>query len=186
MSSIPRSSGASTPTVKIAKEVYRERTRALLQKFFLVFMGSVLVLYGLLAMTLIRALPTPDGALWVKSMTYKGGVVPAGAQVAVDTQGAVKQDPGHRLLQAVSYHPHAAVVKVLAGPYGTVAVSGTQVKVEGKVVSQVAVPGLDARKKFLQNEYLAKCLSGTCPRNGLLLVPADHIYGQPLKITKEA
>jgi hypothetical protein len=159
---------------------------------------AVLVLYVCFAATLLRVVPTLDGAgmVPVKNMTYEGGVIPEGEVILVNRYEAQEGDIFSHLRQAFVPAEGAMVVQVHAGPYGKMDWTEPDIlSVDGKPVNApvtaVMVPEsdkigaekvptspiADREDPFLKSEYVGQCLAGACAEGTGVLFHQDNIYG---------
>lgn len=173
------------PDVRIAKNVYRSSVVGTLLKVFWFALAAFFIVYTCFAATLVRIVPSMSlGPVPVKNMTYPGGTAPAGAALLVSTekpQGTGMQD---RLAQAFIPTERTALVTVVTGPTGKLAVDAKGgVSVGGKAMG---VTLKDASKKeYLMNEYIVTCRAGDCTTGSSFIVPADRIYGTALSAHAE-
>lgn len=180
-------SHSRTPQLRVANSAYRK----ILLKRIAAILGysvvGVFIIYLCFAATIMRAVPTTSGSgvVPVKENTFHGGIIPANTSILVDTQSEQKSDYMDRLKQAFIPSDHAAVVKVVAGPYnaiswvdpGLVTVDGALTEVH--MANQPLDSGNTAKTK-LRNEYLAVCISGDCVPNEGIIVSDKNIYGLTL------
>lgn len=176
-----------SPQVRVSRATYGKFVFRRIGKVILYAFIGVLIVYFSLAATLLRVVPTTSGAgpVLVKNITYPGGLLPAGAAVLIDQKSAQEDDVWVHLRQASMPADNAAVVKVIAGPYG--ALTWTEpgvVTVDGELVS-VALP-TDPDTDYLENEYLAECISGACEPGEGLIFSEDYIYGSVVSLTEQS
>lgn len=167
------------PQVRIARSAYANMLSTKILKASAVGLFIVLIVYLAFAATIIRVIPSATaGLVPAKNITFEGGLVPAGEIVVVSmtkSQGSEIQD---YLLQALIPQADVAIVKVLAGPWGTFgwAEPGI-VAVNGEIADIRMVQPID---KELTDEYLVECLRGACvPGEGYIL-SSTQLMGIPL------
>jgi hypothetical protein len=162
-----------------------------LKRIFSILGYSVLgaiIIYLCFAATIMRAVPTLSGAgiVPVKENTFRGGHVPAGETMLVDTAVEQKNSYGERLKQAFIPSDTAAVVKVVAGPYNSISwIASGMVTVDGTLTDvHLAEQPLDENQKAktkLRDEYLAVCITGACAPGEGIIVSQKNIYGLTLE-----
>lgn len=143
------------------------------------------ILYLCLSATLLRVVPTFDGLVPVKNMTYRGGIAPEGAVLLVSQEKNQKDNPLDRLRQAFVPDSSAVVVKVVAGPYGKLnwappnilTVEGVPSKVPFPKTSDGKSPIADKDEPYLKDEYYVECIKGACEPGTGLIIQKDKIYG---------
>jgi hypothetical protein len=151
--------------------------RRIAQATLLTVVGLVLV-YLAIAATLVRFVPTTTGAgvVLVKNNTYPGGLIPPGEQVLVSAEKAQADDVWTHLQQAALPADDAAVVEVAAGPYGKLAWQPPGIiTVDGELTTVVMEERPNA--EYLDNSYLATCISGACTPGVGLIFSQDNVYG---------
>lgn len=181
-----KSDGAPSkqPKLRVANSAYR---KILLKRVFTILGYSVVgvfILYLCFAATIMRAVPTASGAgiVPVKENTFRGGHVPAGVSILVDTEVEQKNDYVERLKQAFVPSKTAAVVNVVAGPHASISwVASGLITVDGVLTDvHVAEQPLEDDQKIktkLRDEYLAVCISGDCVPGEGIIVSQKNIYG---------
>lgn len=174
------------PQIRLARSTFNRILARFLGRGMLIVLGSVVLLYLIFAATMVRVVPTPSGLVPVKNLTYVGDMVPPGAQVLVNVDGMEGQGYLGRLSQAFIPRKGAAVVEVVAGPYGQLTWAAPDIiAVDGKP-AQVPMPAARgggtpiAGKGFLSGEYLATCISGACIPGEAIIVPRNHMMGTTL------
>lgn len=169
---------------RIAKSAFYKTVFGQIFKWLGYLILLVIAAYLIFAVTIIRFIPTMDSSLgWavpVKNMTFPGGKVTAGSDIVVNLQTAQGSNTFDRLQQAVSIADDLAVVEVLAGPNGRITWAETGlVAVDGNPLTTTLVD--NPNKEFLSDEYIVRCVAGSCVKNSGMIVGADKIYGEPLK-----
>ncbi len=180
-----KSLGKRPPQIRVAKKVYREqalkKSALMLGNTFL----ALLIIYLCFASTIIRVIPATNevGLIVVKNATFPGGIAPINAQMVVNVKTVQETDFFSRLKQAFLPSGDVALVEVLAGPTGRVtwAASGL-VTIDGNPIS-VSLP-VAPSNEFLNDEYLVKCLKGSCKEGAGFIISAKNIYGEPLNKIK--
>lgn len=171
------------PQIRVAKGAYYKQITKKVWRGLLAMLGIVVVIYACFAATIIRVIPTNTemGAVPVKNSTFPGGVAEVGTEMVVSMSTPQPEGTLDRLKQSVLISTDAALVKVVAGPGGTlswaetglITVDGERVPV--RVMNQ---PG----GGFLVNEYIVECLEGACEKGHGYIVGADQVYGEPFRI----
>lgn len=176
------------PTVKVAKGTYRKVVAVRFIKVISSVFVILLAVYGVFAVTLLRVVPTTTvGFVPVKNMTFEGGIAPADAQLLISVNTPQGTGFVDRLKQSFLPTDDAALVQVVAGPYGKMAwvepdiltVDGypTGLHLEAK---EGDISPLESRSEYLKDEYLALCLEGSCEVGDAIIFPKDRIMGTPL------
>lgn len=175
--------------VRVAKSAYR---KVVIKQFASVISLSLIglfLLYGAFAATLLRVVPTTTaGFVPVKNVTYPGGNIPAEKEVLISVGNAQGKTIGDRLKQSFILTDDAAIVKVIAGPNGTLdwvepdilTVNGVPTGVHLKPEEGKRSPLVTRDSKFLKSEYLAVCVKGDCVVGDGLIFNKDKIIGVPL------
>lgn len=171
------------PQIRVAKTAYYKQISRKISRGLLAMLGIVLVIYICFAATIIRVIPTNTemGAVPVKNSTFPGGIAEVGTEMVVSMSTPQAEGTLDRLKQSVLISTDAALVKVVAGPDGTlswaetglITVDGERVPV--RVMNQPEGP-------YLVNEYIVECLEGACQRGHGYIVGADQVYGEPFRI----
>ena len=142
---------------------------------------GVAVMVGLVYLLLSTTVFTVQNAnghhVGVLRNKYPVGEVPANAIVYVSRK-PVNHGTWGAMVETFTGVPGGAVVQVIAGPTGTVAVtSAGMVTVNGAPTSYTVTttPG----EHLLTREYAAVCIAGGCGRPGALVeVPQSNVVGQ--------
>lgn len=174
-----KTASQKTPQIRVAKKIYYKHSfKTLFSALGYVILVSFVV-YLCFAATIIRVLPSYDNDKVhftpVKNMTYKGGIVPPGEIIVVNTKSEQKDDVFSHLGQAFSLNDGLAEVKVVAGPTGRIVWTPKLITVDGQPVDVTISE--KPKDEFLKDEYLVKCLSGC--QDGFI-ISKKNIYGQPL------
>lgn len=171
------------PQIRVAKTAYYKQITKKVWRGLLAMLGIVLVIYACFAATIIRVIPTNTdmGPIAVKNSTFPGGVAEVDTEIVVSMSTPQPEGTLDRLKQAVLISTDAALVKVVAGPDGTLSWAETGlITVDGeRVPVRVMSP---PNGPFLVNEYIVECLEGACQKGNGYIVSADHIYGEPFRI----
>jgi len=180
------------PEVRITKGMYgRLISRRIFQ--ILSFAGlAIIILYLCFAATWLRIVPTTSGSglVPIKNVTYEGGILPPGAQILVDTEEAQGTNVLDRLKQSFTPRSNAAVVEVVAGPYGEMTWASPEIlTVNGEPIgypfpadSEGKSP-INSEDPFLKNQYVVVCISGDCNVGEAFIIDKEHIYGSVLTRT---
>lgn len=177
------------PQIRIARKTYlKVLSKRIVKVFSLVFV-LLFALYLVFAATLLRVVPTLDaGFVPVKNITYEGGIVPKDAQVLVSLDKKQGITAFERFKQAFVPASNAAVIEVVAGPYGKLGWTEPDIlTVDGYPTDVVLEPAegdkspLESREsEYLEDEYLAICIKGACEVGEGVIVPKDNVIGTPL------
>lgn len=176
------------PQLRVANSAYRK----ILLKRVLTILGysvaGAFILYLCFAATIMRAVPTTSGAgiVAVKENTFRGGQIPSGVSILVDTQNEQKNGYVERLKQSFVPSKNAAVVQVVEGPYGSISwIASGLVTVDGELtdvhMSEQPQDEIGKAKDKLREEYLTVCVSGDCIPGEGLIVSQKNIYGLTLE-----
>lgn len=175
--------------LRIAHGAY---TKVLFKRIVKIMSLVFVLLFGLyivFASTLLRVVPTTDaGFVPVKNLTYEGGNVPAGEQVLISMEKKQGNEFLDKLKQAFVPTTDAAIIKVVAGPYGALGWTEPDIlSVNGSPVDVTLEPEdgdkspLESRDdSFLKDEYLAICIKGDCEVGKGMIIPKDNVIGSPL------
>lgn len=179
---------SGSPEIRISKGTYYSSVLKSMSGFIGIIIISLIVLYVVFAATLIRVVPTTTaGFIPSKNMTFSGGIAPAGSELLVSMGSDQGKDFGSRLKQSFLPMNDAAIVKVVAGPYGKLTwAEPDRVTIDGKLVEAKLKPvdkksPLDNRDPYLKDEYLAVCIKGDCVVGDAVIVSKNKIVGVPLK-----
>lgn len=176
------------PKLRVANSAYR---KILFKRIFAILGYSLVgafILYLCFAATIMRAVPTTSGAgiVLVKENTFRGGNVPAGVTVLVNTQVEQKNGYTERLKQAFIPSSNSAVVQVVAGPNNSISwIASGLITVDGVLtdvhVSEQPLDDNQKEKTKLRDEYLAVCITGDCIPGEGFIISQKNIYGLTLK-----
>lgn len=175
--------------VRVSKSVLVSLFTSRLTKALGILLISIVVVYVLIAATLVRAIPSTSGTgiVLVKNNTFPGGTIPAGTYVMVD-RGSVDENGGAlaHLHQAFVPSPYYAIVKTTAGPTGSLqweapdklTIDGTPAPLPMKADSDGNSPLLDHKDTgYLRNQYAGECISGDCATGEMVIVDAKQVIG---------
>lgn len=189
---LPYGKEPATPTVKsnskykaprIAKNEFYKNILSQVFKWVGYLILFSIAVYFIFAVTIVRFIPTLDAsvgyAVPVKNITFPGGKAPVGAEVVVNMATPQGISTFDRLKQSVTPATDLAIVQVLGGPSGRITWAETGlVAVDGTPLSTPLL--INPNKEFLENEYIVRCIAGSCEKNSGTLVSAGNIYGEPL------
>lgn len=171
--------------INVSKDAYYKATWKRVARIFVYLLLTVIAVYVAFAATIVRFLPTDNyddfGKMFVpvKNQTFAGGIVQQGSQVVVNLEEEQGTSTFDRLKQAFTINRNVALVEVQAGPVGRI----TWVESGLTTVDGTPMDSLLAEKpegEYLNNEYFAICIEGDCKSGEGLIVPATHIYGEPI------
>lgn len=169
-----------TPELRIAKRLYRRR----IARKSLTLIGAAIivatVIYLCFAVTIIRIIPTNNaGFIPIRNLTAEGGVAKPGDQIVVNVIEEQGDGVMNRAKQSLFMTSNAAVVEVLAGPFGKISPGAKNtIAVNGKALNAPMVRSIS--KEYLDNEYVVKCIKGNCAKGMAFVVPVKNVYGEPL------
>lgn len=151
----------------------------------LVTLVSLAGLYAVLGATLMRAVPSEEGLVVVRSGSFVGGNPEAGQKIyisgTVPNDGSVKTKLKHSFMSI----PDAATLTAVAGPYGEITVND-----EGRMFFKGSDTTYDIDFEdaplYLSDEVLAICVSGACDVGVAYVIPKDHIYGEVVGVLFES
>jgi hypothetical protein len=168
------------PSVRIARRTYANMLSTRILKNAALGLLVILVVYFAFAVTIMRVLPTTSvGLLPVKNITFEGGLVPAGEVVVLSMTQPQGEEITDYLKQSVVPTTDAAIVKVIAGPWGAFEWSPPGiVAVNDQIVENVVMA--EPSDQELTSEYLVECLSGSCVAGQAYVIPSNHLLGVPL------
>lgn len=167
------------PNMRVAKNVYRSSVVSTLLKVFFYVPLVLAIIYVCFAATIVRVVPTLNevGFVPVKNMTYPGGMAPQNAVLLVHLDKPQGDGIVDRLKQSFIPSERVALVSIVGGPYGKLSSVKGEVVLDGK---NTRVRTDIGDREFLNDEYLATCLKGSCVAGEGVIFSADNIYGQPL------
>ena len=168
------------PQVRIARSAYANMLSTRILKSVLFTLVTLLIVYLAFAVTIIRVIPSSSiGLTPVKNITFKGGLAPSGALVVVSMTRAQGSGISDYLTQALVPQADVAVVKIIAGPWGTFGWSEPGIiAVNGKIVNGVTMA--EPQNKKLEDSYLIQCIKGACKAGEGYVIPANRLMGIPL------
>lgn len=165
-----------TEKVRVANSAYYKMIFGKIFSGLGVLVIGLIVMYLAFALTIMRFIPSSNmGPVLVKNATFEGGLIPAGAVVAIGDderpEGALGNIYNAFIPQDVK------IVKVVAGPNGEIEwKGGGLVTVNGRLLD------VELEEKpegsFLSGRYIVKCLEGCEP--GAFLVTDNQVLGVPL------
>lgn len=179
-----------SPQIRVTHKAYTKIVFKRLVKVCSVVVILLMGLYVVFAATLLRAVPTTNiGFVPVKNVTYSGGIVPKDAQVLVNMDKKQGIEFMDRLKQSFVPTSDAAIIQIVAGPYGKMHWTEPDIlSVDGYPTNVSLAPEegekspLESREsEYLEDEYLAICVKGACGEAGSgLIISKDNIMGSPL------
>lgn len=175
-------SGIKEQRVMVSKKVGRKVLKKKISFIVICIVVSLIVIYLCFAATIIRFIPTTNGMgpVLIKNSTYVGNILPKGAQVIIDTKSENDDGIIDHLKQTVIPTKNIAKVEIVAGPYGKLSYSDNIVFVDGNSTDVSIDEGL-TDSKYLQNQYVAKCLEGDCSNEKGLIFKGKQLVGIPIK-----
>jgi hypothetical protein len=169
--------GTTQSTVAlIAGSMGRGLKALILTVLFTIFI--LVVIYTSLAGTLMFAAPVGSSATekaWVARGTFVGGHASTGTIV----YGSATQVASSDLLQKISDGyigaPDSFIAEVISGPYGKISTGDKkEVVFDGKGTDYYG----EVKDNTLNQQYLARCLSGSCAKGELVIVNGGNIIGE--------
>lgn len=150
-------------------------------KFILgIILLIVLVLgtsYTLLGGTLMFLAPNSDSAVdrtWVSRGTFDGGKIKAGTIVYASSTQASPEGMFSKIIESYVGTPDSFIAKTIAGPIVEVSSKNGVIHVNGKATEHKG----NIEKTELRDEYLMKCMSGSCGDGEYMVVPYSTVSGE--------
>lgn len=177
--------GPRAPELRIAKRLYRRR----IARKSLTLIGAAIivstVIYLCFAVTIIRLIPTNNaGFIPIRNLTAEGGVAKPGDQIVVNVIEEQGDSIMDRAKQSTFMTSNAAVVEVLAGPFGKISPGAKNtIAVNGKALNAPLVRSIP--NEYLDNQYVVKCIKGNCAQGMAFVVSVKNVYGEPLSKYRE-
>lgn len=168
------------PQVRVAKNTYMNMLGVKILKAVGAAFIVLVVIYLSFAATIMRVLPTEDlGMIPVKNNTFEGGLVPAGERIVVSMSHSQGQEATDYLQQAFVPTKNAAVIEVLAGPWGKFGwAEPGLIAIDGEVIDGVFMD--EPAQTTLESAYLAVCVEGACTPGQAYVIPSSNILGIPI------
>lgn len=133
--------------------------------------------YTLLGGTLMFLAPNSDSAVnktWVSRGTFDGGKISTGTVVYASSTQTVPEGMLNKAIEAYVGAPDAFIAKTIAGPVVEVSSKNGVIHVNGKATKEKG--NIETTK--LRNEYLMKCMSGSCAEGEYMVVPFETVSGE--------
>lgn len=150
-------------------------------KFILsIIMLIVLVIgasYTLLGGTLMFLAPNNDSSIdrtWVARGTFDGGKIDAGTTVYASSTQTAPQGMFKKIVESYVGTPDSFIAKTIAGPVVEVSSKKGIIHVNGKATDHKG----NIENTQLRNEYLMKCISGSCAEGEYIVVPFEAVSGE--------
>lgn len=139
--------------------------------------GILAIIYTSLAGTLMMAAPSVHGEMqktWVARGTFPGGQIPDGTFVYGSKSTAASTDFIGRIIEGYAGTPRAFVGEAIAGPFDSIET------VNGEIIADGTPTGYygTINKQVLNEQYLIRCVEGTCKKGELLIAKTSSIAGE--------
>ena len=160
----------------IAGSLGRGIKALILTVLFTIFI--LVVIYTSLAGTLMFAAPVGSSATekaWVARGTFVGGHPPTGAIIYGSASQVVTGDLIGKITEGYIGTPDAFIAEVISGPYGKVSTgANNEVFFDGKGTGYYG----EAKDSTLNQQYLARCISGCKEKEQLVIINGNNIIGE--------
>lgn len=163
-------------TKLIAGSLGRGAKALILTVLFTIFV--LIFIYTSLAGTLMFAAPvgssTTDKA-WVARGTFVGGHPSASTIVYGSSSQVAKSDLLGKISEGYVGAPDSFIAEVISGPYGKISTGAkNEVFFNGKGTGYYG----EVKDNTLNQQYLARCLSGSCEKGQLVIINGSNIIGE--------
>lgn len=139
-------------------------------------LGMVFLTYVVLATTVFVIMRADGHNVAVLRSTFPVGSAPANSLVYVSSSPADLSLTG-KAEEAVFGVPTGSVVRIVAGPSGTVATDKNgHIAVNGTSTNYIPVG--KAFSRHLDHEYVAICITGACEQGAAVMVGENNIIGE--------
>ena len=178
----------ATERVQVAPTYFLGKVpkRALRAVALVVFVVAV-VYTVVLVPTIVRVVPTEDfGLVLTRDPTIVAGGIPTGKTEVVSfssNAGFTKSVKG-KLRAAFTLHTDTSKMTVVEGPNGRLlkkqdgSMSFNGKKMDGSVTTPVNYSVLEHSKWYLTDQYLMRCVEGSCRPGRYYIVSADSVIGE--------
>lgn len=160
----------------IAGSLGRGIKALLLTILFTIFILTVI--YTSLAGTLMFAAPVGTSVTekaWVARGTFVGGHPSAGAIVYGSATQAANSDLLSKVSDGYIGAPNSFIAEVISGPFGNISTGANkEVLFDGKGTGYYG----EVKDNTLNQQYLARCISGSCAKGELVIVNGGNIIGE--------
>ena len=170
------------PTYFLGKVLKRVLKAAVLVVFVVAVVYTVV-----LVPTIVRVVPTEDfGLVLTRDPTIVAGGIPAGKTEVVSFSsdaGFTKSVKG-KMLAAFTWHTDTSKMIVVEGPNGRLLkeqdglMSFNGDKMDASVTTPVNYSVLERSKWYLTDQYLMRCVEGSCRPGRYYIVSADSVIGE--------
>lgn len=160
----------------IAGSLGRGIKALILTILFTVFI--LVVIYTSLAGTLMFAAPVGDSVTekaWIARGTFVGGHPSAGTVVYGSATQVTNSDLLGKISDGYIGAPDSFIAEVISGPYGNISTGANkEVLFDGKGTGYYG----EVKDNTLNQQYLARCISGSCAKGELVIVNGGNIIGE--------
>jgi hypothetical protein len=136
------------------------------------------VIYTSLAGTLMFAAPVGTSVTekaWVARGTFVGGHPSTGAIVYGSSSEVAASDLLGKISEGYLGAPDSFIAEVISGPYGKISTgTNNEVVFDGKGTGYYG----EVKDNTLNQQYLARCISGSCEKGQLVIVNGGNIIGE--------
>lgn len=139
--------------------------------------GILAIIYTSLAGTLMMAAPSVHGEMqktWVARGTFPGGQIPEGTFVYGSKSTPASTDFIGRILEGYAGAPKAFVGETIAGPFSSIETVNGEIVADGKTTGYFGA----INKQVLNEQYLIRCVEGSCKKGELLIAKYSSIAGE--------
>jgi hypothetical protein len=138
----------------------------------------LIVIYTSLAGTLMFAAPVGSSATekaWVARGTFVGGHPSTGAVIYGSTTQVANSDLLGKISDGYIGAPDSFIAEIISGPYGKISTGpNNEVLFNGKGTDYYG----EVKDNTLNQQYLARCISGECAKGELVIVNGGNIIGE--------
>lgn len=138
----------------------------------------LIVIYTSLAGTLMFAAPVGSSTTekaWVARGTFVGGHPATGTIVYGSATQVASSDLLGKISDGYIGAPSSFIAEIISGPYGKISTGDkNEVLFEGKGTGYYG----EVKDNTLNQQYLARCLSGSCAKGELVIVNGGNIIGE--------
>lgn len=160
----------------IAGSIGRGLKALVLTVLFTIFI--LIVIYTSLAGTLMFAAPVGSSVTekaWIARGTFVGGHPSTGSIVYGSATQVANSDLLGKISDGYIGAPDSFIAEVISGPYGKISTGDkNEVFFENKGTGYYG----EVKENTLNQQYLARCLSGSCAKGELVIVNGGNIIGE--------
>lgn len=178
----------ATDRVQVAPSYFLGKVlkRALKASVLVVFVVAI-VYSVVLVPTIVRVVPTEDfGLVLTRDPTIVDGGIPAGKTevVSFSSKAGYMRNVKGKLQAAFTFHTDTSKMMVVEGPNGRLleeqdgSMSFNGEKMDSEITKPVNYSVLEDSKWYLTDQYLMRCLEGSCRPGRYYIVSEDSVIGE--------